>query len=123
MGVFQSPAEAELSDCVRAGTECRDLLLVRFRAHFPAFVEATIVGVTQGRTVEGPWPVVSGVGADPCCLPGIGSLWMNVLVCGVLCALVRARFRLRGTSLRARSQCGLRRLLRSAAAAAGSSPG
>ena len=118
MGVFQGPAEAGLSDWVRAGTECRNLRLVRFRAHFPAFVEARFVGVAQGCAVEESWPVVPVVGVGPFCLPVAGSLRMNVLGCGVLCALIQARLRLRGTSVRARSQCGLRRLLRSAAAAA-----
>lgn len=50
---FQGPDEAGLSDWVRANSECRDLLLVRFGADFPAFVEAGIVGVAQGRAVEG----------------------------------------------------------------------
>ena len=75
LGAFQGLDEAGLSDWVRANSECRDLLLVRFGADFPAFVEAGIVGVAQGRIVEGRWPVVRDVGGghSACRAPGVSG--------------------------------------------------
>ena len=86
LGAIQAPDETGLSDWVRADAGCRELLLVRFGAHYPAYVGARIVGVAQGRTVEGPWPVIPAVGAGRLCLPGTGSLWMSVLGCELRCA-------------------------------------
>lgn len=54
LGVFKVHDEAGLSDTgIREDSECRDLLLW-FSAYFPAFVEARVEGVLQGRNRLGP---------------------------------------------------------------------